>query len=384
MHRLVKFGILICISLGFAGLLSGCQLFSAKSNSSELSDPLPAPLQEAVQQLELGKWVRAQNLLEQFIVGNPTTRWQLLAQLKLGVAFENQDQFSQALKQYRGVAEGSERWPELQAEAQFRKSFCYEALGDEVEVVAALNDAWRLRYNLSPHQRDAELPARLAAAYARAGNLAEAEKYFRLADAGFVKAQASLEGERSAWMARTLYTMGHITTRAVTWDDFSSQIRAVPRAQIYLVRASFTKVAPYADMALKEIYDLYQRFVKVLDLELAVPRGDSVEQVRDLQRTQWSRVSEVFELIRQARSFLATQSSKVPEFELLLDKTELRLQKILVTRPPSEGLTQESRDRKSQVRGATIDPVAMPNSALKAGSSLQPKAAPVSKDEEKK
>ena len=347
----MKWIFLVLLFLG----MTGCSLWPFRSSRSIPSEPAPELYVVAQKHIEAARWADAELTLNDYLAKNPTSRWQRSSEYLLGVVYEGQDKCPAALEKYRGVIQDVNSPAEVQAQSLFRSSFCWEAQGEEVKVIASLNDVWGRRAFLPIVTREAELPARLAAAYARAGNFDEADRFFKMAEEGLIKMRSQTGEREPDWLGRTLYTMGHLSSSSLDTNEFRNVIRPIPRSQAFLVRAAATNQKPYADLAHKDISGLYQKLLQIVELALEKAPQRGLVDGREQQRLQWDNASEIFELVRQLRSHLAIQSRRLDNLYSLADQVEVRVQKILASRPVGEGLTPEALSRVRDVKWKVIE-----------------------------
>lgn len=307
------------------------------------------------------KHVQAEESMRALLRSHPTNSWYRAAQYQLGISLEGQEKYRDALFEYRQLGEQSSQVPELAALALFRSSFCWEALGEEFHVVASLRDAWRKRSHLPPEVSEAELPARLAGAYSRVGQSAEADRYFKLAEDGLVRIQARAGGQVPDWLGRTLYSMGRLSLESLSWEEFGTMIKPIPRAQAYLARAVVLQQAPYSERARAEVEKIYQKILIVLTGSSKVNEMSNLSEQREQQELLWSHTAQIFELVRQLRSHLVLAQKSPDELHAFLDDVEAKLAVILSERPVGEGLTPEAKTRWLKRKWRTINPEPLPN-----------------------
>lgn len=320
--------------------------------SGKVPKEAPQEYQDAVEQLEVGNFQASLDALDAFLRQNPTSPWTQAATLNAGRALEGLERWQEASEKYRAVVQAtnaSRVAPKLQAMALYRLSLCNEALGDDTQIVATLNDLLSRTQFLPSEIADAELPAKLAGAYARVGNFERAQEFYRRAEAGLSRLkQNSSDGARPTWLAPTLYTMGESSRLKVSWEDFESSLRPLARGQVYLLQAAELSEEPWSEKAADELIRVYDSLFEVIFSAALPPADDPVAAKRKLQMQQVSRIGVVIDLMAELRArFLpgaqsSAQAQKIQKHLRALDK---RIQSVLLERPAGEGLTKESRDR---------------------------------------
>lgn len=367
MNRLAPF----CLLLTSIWLLSACASFRQTATEvgrafDIVDEPAvivipnrtPAELIQALKQIDASEYEAALTTLDQFLQRQPTSPWTQSASFHRGRALEGLGRPSEAADQYRSVVRASEGIaPKLQAMSLYRLSFCHEAMGDDQLALAVLHDLQTRTKSLPKEISDAELPARLAGAYARVGNFDKAVSYYRSAEAGILRLRRGISGVPE-WLPRTLYSMGTISTRAVSWEDFETALRPIARSQIYLLQAAELGIEPWSARASRDLITAYTNLWKVIESPPKIAASEPVLAQRSTQESQLTRAEILYENLQElkARS-LATESDHGAEAsrEALNFVTDLekKIRKLFDVRRPGEGLTREAKARRSSVRGQT-------------------------------
>lgn len=376
MVRVGKTGMILSLSL-LAGV--SCASLNAKVKNvgrmlkivdepgPRLPKEAPPRYRTAVQALEKQRFQDALDGLQEFLMKEPTSQWTQAALLNKGRALQGLERWSEAADVYRSVARNTLEAPQLQALALYYLSFCLEATGEDREAVAALNDVVGRVANLPKEIAQAELPARMAAAYARVGNFEKALELYRQAESGIRVLKRSEAGkETPQWLAKTFYFMGHTTARYATWDDFEIHLRPLGRAQVYLLEAAEAATLPWAKKAADDLIEVYQNLWRVIETAPAASESDPLLAQRALQEKQWERAILVQESLKElkARFLLETQDAQQslsPNLEAkrihqFVDSLEKQITKLFEERPAGEGLTVEARMRRESVRGRVVSP----------------------------
>lgn len=325
----------------------------------------PAEYQEALEKLHELKYTEALAILEEYIRDVPTSPYTQAATLNMARALEGLERWSDAARAYRSVVVATESIaPRLQAMALYRLSFCYEAQSDDQQTAAVLVDVTSRARFLPEEIAQAELPARLAAAYARAGNFERALENYKLAESGILRLKRRMrETTRPpAWLPQTLYFMGTMSLRRSTWSDFEPALRPLARAQGYLLEAAEMGESPWSDRAANDLIATYGDHWRVITSAPAPETSDPMVSRRRLQNIQWSRAALLLdnltelkarELPEKVKTGESAQAAKVAAF--VGDMTK-KIDQFLLERPAGEGLTPEARERRGLVRGKVVDP----------------------------
>jgi tetratricopeptide (TPR) repeat protein len=367
------------LSLALIPLAVGCSFLSKKApespapdattNTPQVTDVLPKPSNEApevyrtaVQNLEGDKHEEALKGFDDFVRDAPTSPWMQAAIINSGRALEGLGRWTEASERYRAVIRASSNSPKLQAMALYRLSFCHEALGEDQQTVATLADVMNRRTHLPREVARAELPARVAAAYARVGNFGEAVKYYKEAQAGIgtLRSEGDKPDSVPEWLPRTLYYMGSMPINRVNWASFETVLRPLAHAQIYLMQAAEVGAEPWASKASKDLIAIYRDLWRAIETA-PVPEGvDPVIARRETQSQQWDRAYLVLGTLEELKARMLIDNDKptepskqIVDFSADLEK---RLQALIDERPIGEGLTAEAERRRASVRGRVVNP----------------------------
>jgi tetratricopeptide (TPR) repeat protein len=365
---------IICLCLLSACSTSSRIAESAPSslhNSAQIDDPrveaslegAPSAYRQALDLLSREKFDEALIQLEMFLRDMPTSRWTQATRLNIGRALEGLGRFTEAGERYREVIRATTPNSRLQAAALYRLSFCSEALGNDQQVVAVLSDVVNRGSLLSSEVIRAEVPARLAAAYARVGNFDRAVDFYRQAEAGILRLRREWGDQKvPEWLPRTLFYMGNMSLRQATWNDFETSMRPLARGQVYLLQSAEYEIAPWSQKAAEELILVYRGLWNVIERAPEPELGDPLMARRALQEAQWDRAILLQESLRELRA----RAQPYPEgaepgpsamqvFSFATD-LEAKITKLLLQRPFGEGLTSEAFERRKRVRARVITP----------------------------
>ncbi|HAG90636.1 MAG TPA: hypothetical protein DCL41_02120, partial [Bdellovibrionales bacterium] len=195
------------------GFMVGC---SSKPKSKGVLDGDPQRMQdfnEAMQDLSYENYASASSRFESLLNEKPVSELDLVIMYNSAVALEGLGNCQLAADRYRSVARVAiKRFEKIAALAVYRLGFAYSCLGDANKSIVAFLDAKKKSSYLPPDVSTAELPARLAAAYASVGRQKEALFYFNQASEGLKRILATAKRQESdvALAAKTLYAMGKL------------------------------------------------------------------------------------------------------------------------------------------------------------------------------
>ena len=251
-----------------------------------------------------------------------------------GVAYEGMGECKKASERYRQVARSSAtKFKRIEGEALFRLSLAYECMGQDAKTVTALIDAKRRGKDLSFETVNAEIPARMAAAYARLGSRAKAMEYFNLASQGLKATVARGAGHvHKDLLARTLFLMGKLspTQRSASVDP-GSYLQSLSMQQAYLLQAMEFNKAPWSGKAEDDLKTGYRniwdfKFSDVDKQREFYTRG--IQTINELRKIRMNRpdpgIDSVFAMLDQTESKLQSELSKGAETNKLTPAAEKR------------------------------------------------------------
>lgn len=314
--------------------------------------------EQAVTLLGEGRHAQALVLLKNILNENPTTEFELVVLYNVGAAYEGMAQCQEAGRSYQKVARAAlERYPRLQAEAIYRLSYTYECVGNDAMVVTSLLDARRRRDHLDIEIAKAEIPARLAAAYARVGNRAKAKELFQEAQEGIRTVTASVQGTRnqSEILARTLYFMGRLGPQEHNpRAEAEAFLNSLAYLQTYLLRSVELDHPVWSQRSADELHKSYDFVWKLI--EQAHSEAEDRGLGREQQRQQRVRIVQMaIQSLRELKQmkFPGDDTDLVSQLFVRMDQQELRLQNyfneiaVQTQRSPEaerrEGLRREGR-----------------------------------------
>lgn len=330
--------------------------------------PIPAAPQayrSAFEKLEAREYEASVEGFSAFLRDQPTTHWTLAALFNWGRGLEAQGKFREAALKYQQTAETGRKTPKLQGLALLRLAVVLEALGEDDRSLAALKDAERRADKMSSEVAQTELPARLAAAYAREGNFAEAEKYFAKADRQLASLRAAVaQDERPEWLPRILYAMGHRPVSVVEWDRFESSLIPLERGQIYLLQSAELGVEPWATEAANELIAAYTALRKSIDSAPVPASSEIIIAAREQQRLRWERLVRLSDAIAGLKVLFVNEIEKTsPENSQIRRITEFAAEfeeslqsTLMLERPVGQDGTPDSLERKENSRARTVNP----------------------------
>lgn len=264
----MKLGILLILITSLMGCATGEKLDQAaieRLNKQERE--VKARFNEALAYMDARQYKTAGLEFKSILQQYPTTNLELLIVYNLGGALEGLGRYKKAVSRYREVVNKSMgRQKSLEAQALIRMSYVYEYLNDDSKVVASLFSARKFESQLPRHVVLAEIPARLAAAYARQGNQAMAQRFFIEAQDGLKSVNLNVrDGDKKReLLSKTLYHMGNLKRQKVETISSENFINSLIYLQNYLLLSVELDVIGWSRRSAKEILNAYDQIYSVI------------------------------------------------------------------------------------------------------------------------
>ena len=284
-----------------------------------------------------------------------------------------------ALVGYREVIRNPITPDDIKNKSLYRQSFVYEATNQDEKVVATLLDLKMRKGKVRDQIFLAEVPARLAAIYARIGNHRMADKYYAEAEAGIKELQAkSASADSRKWLARTLFFMGNMSMREFSEQDFEASLKPLEKAQGYLLNAIVLKDEVWSKKASDELYKIYKDLILAISKVQVPENADEEIAQKEVQTKKWQMATAAMESLKRLRMAwgAATNISEEEQksFLVFLDEREQELNKTLQETPISSRLTIEAEKRHGLKRSGKY---ANPENTLEELPKKLPKKEPV-------
>ena len=367
----MKYLILIILFAGCASIHKSIELL--QDPSSRVVVPQTPPLYiRATTNLEHEKFNEAKAEYEQFLIEQPTTPYTQVANFNLGRALLGLDLISEATEKFRFVAaQTTGHAPQLQAQALYELSFCYEASGDKVNALASLLDSLQRKQYFSKEMAEAEIPARLAGAYAITGNFETAQIYYSQAENGIRQLKRENQNRNVPdWLPRTLYYMGDVSLRKISFGDVANILKPLSKAQLYLLEAAELGKSSWSQKASSELTKTYASTFEVI----AKPRESSdLAVARESQEKQWSLAQEFFKVLDEMKTYerpdVESQNTLTKDIFKSVNDTKSKLNNLLNEPRIGQDITDDSRTRQIMRKHTKVAP---PKTAKPAPSAEDP------------
>lgn len=297
--------------------------------------PLQLRFDQGVKALDSERYTEAADIFDELLAQKAGTDMDLAALFNSGAAQEGMGNCKKASERYRQVVRASaNNFKRLEGEALFRLSLTYECMGQDAKAITALLDARKRGKELAFETVNAEIPARLAAAYSRIGNRQKALEYFKEAGQGLKSVVARGSGRVPTEMvAKTLFLMGKLSPSQRRAEvDPTTYLQSISMQQPYLLQAVELHKEPWSSKAEADLKLAYENIwmFKIDDREKErqfYTRGiQTTNELRNLRMPD-SRdigVESVFASVEQNARKLETELSKVSETTKLTSEAEKR------------------------------------------------------------
>jgi tetratricopeptide (TPR) repeat protein len=311
------------LSLSLSVLLGGCALKQSISTPAASKEKLF--YENGIHSISKKNYKESIAQFTALLQNYPATKWLPAIYYNLGVAYEGLSDYKTAAENYKHVIEFYDGLGTRdETEALFRYSICQEYIGDDDKMLFALLQLKDRGLFLSKEQGEVEVPARIAAAYARLGNYEEAKKYFsnsedalkklkravalaavknnsnRLADSAPALNNPTAETDLQAWLPKTLYSVGHIQFPSHDFSEpaFKAFLTNIEQSQERLLRAAELSQNPWSKKAAQELIDAYNQAWNWID-HLEVSKNADVLQEAKLRQDKQRLMSADFDVTIQ-------------------------------------------------------------------------------------
>lgn len=329
------------------GCVSSQPQRDSKSTSSENEKRDFIDLEQLV---AAGKFEMALSSAQEFRSRHPKSNLIEVSRIYEAQCLENLGRPQESLLVYRDVVLKTEKYrPEIAATALYRMASTYEALGDDMKMVAALFDAKARAKYLSAELIEAQIPAKLASAYSRQGQHKESLKYLTAAEEGLNKLLAA-KGRNvdRAWLAQIYFEMGSVSSNQLGMANFEDFVEAQKIVQVYLLKALKLNEKTWSDRSQSHLQKIYRD----LFTQIESVRGDVTLQGRLVG--VFNDLIEKAELYRPLADEMSNQYEQM--FYDYLDVVRKKTDEVIFSNSSVIPLTEESKKLNSIKRAGRIKP----------------------------
>ena len=266
-----------------------------------------------------------------------------IAHYKSGNCEASKERFREALrfakaKKVKGLA----------VRSKLRLTEVYSCLGDRKNTLITLLEVYRERLSLPPEIGEAEVPARIASAYAQNGNRRMANRFFKKAERGLQLVERRHQNTRAfkSHMAKTLFMMGNMSSVHPDGMESRAYFNAVKSLQKYLYRAVQAEQSPWSNQASEQIISAYEKTWAFVDR--------SEEKSEELTKIEYRKNRKArAEIVKNAiQALSALRREVIPESKdkksvnnlfLVLNREERKMRNYLATSAPGTELRPEAQ-----------------------------------------
>lgn len=340
----------ITLALGLSACASTKSPFVAAPPAEDAALAEQRKLIETAQSaLQSQNWAAAEERFTLFIRRYPVSFYSAQAFYGRGRALEGLGQPQAAIQVYRQLGEQARAAaPDMAARAYVRMSYCYESLGDETRLQAALADAENLGASLPKETRTLEIPTRKAASLMRMGRRDEARRILARVEKELPDVRASSPDDQRLRHAEILANLGSLDVKAVTPENYLPTVEALQALQPFLWKAVALRAGPWSQYAADQLRESYFTLANLAfsppKLEVGRSQDASARYQAELQK-KW--VARLLESAEALKTFAAGDLADGGEsLTTTLAQIEDNGRKILWGRQSATPLTEESKARQ--------------------------------------
>lgn len=337
------------ISMVCVGIV-GCATQKNEVMEPQVENSSQKEFERGMTALDNGQYDDAARIFDRLLVTKPATQYDLVVLYNSAAAYEGMGQCQKSLDRYREVVRSSaKKFAQIEALALFRSSLMYECLGQDTKTITALLDARKRKQHLQPEVVQAEIPARLAAAYARLGNRTRALHFFNQASQGLKGILKSEFGKKQTEvLGRTLFLMGQLnSSQRQAKSDPNTYLQSIAMQQAYLLQAIELDHELWSEKASRDLQLAYENIWLFKFTNKEHQRKFYIRALQSIKELNKLRLPEP-----PARARLAFEN---------LDKVERQLQGELAKVAEITPLTPEAQKRQGlKQQGRLVDPPTPP------------------------
>ncbi len=250
------------------------------------------------------KYEAAAKIFDGITVDIPATTLDGMVLYNSGVAYQMMGDCRKSSDRFRRLVRFAQKSsPFLSVRGKLRLSEAMTCLGENRKATILLVEVFRDRKHLPVEIGEAEIPAKLAAAYASRGDRKTADKYLQIAELGLKKLELQNRNMKDLKQvtAKTLYVMGNLSQLGGTNLPPVNYFTTLKTFQPYLLRSAMLGQDPWSGRAIEEIAKAYDGTWQLVE-KAAQPAAK--EQAKDSARARRDLKAQRAEIVRMAQDCL--------------------------------------------------------------------------------
>lgn len=325
-------------------LLTACSQ-AQKSAEEEAGDPqagLRKIFEEGNQLMDAGQYLQAAKTFEKANIVTPVSMLEGVVLYNTAISYQLAGDCKQAYPGFRRVVDfASKDRPSLAVRAKHRLGETLSCIGQDQKAIVVLVETFRQRNHLEPASR-AELPARIAALYARIGQKALAAKYLAVAE----KSLAQLGSNREL-LAQTLFYMGDVTTMVNAELEWRKVLSTYATFKSYLIRSAALGQTPWSAKAIDSVKKAFDQLWQLHSAIRPDPSAkDRTLAIRNAKVERRELLKGLLAQIVASQNLLTPRIAQNPtaiELNSLLKKEELKVKNELASETVGAENTEEAK-----------------------------------------
>lgn len=302
----------------------------------------------------------ALKVFDRIIVDNPVSTLDAMVMFNSGLSHMMIQECAPAENLLRKVVRFTNvKTPALAIRAKLKLSDALACQGKQKEAMVLLLEIYRDRKMLPLEIGEAEVPAKIAAGYSRIGNRKYADRYFKIAELGVRKIEATRGSEQARRMtlARTLFMMGDTSFTNEAMQTPEAYFLTLKTQQKYLLKTIEYDVKPWSAKASDQILAAYDKTWDILKNQNVDEKTDDPKLRRE-QKVQKSKILQMalssIRDLRHQRNLGITTSSISTQLLEAIEKRETKISNFLVSEAPGSEQTAEAMKLDSPRREGRV------------------------------
>lgn len=339
----------------------GCSLFHKKKDGgSSASTPDPKVMvqfEKGLKYLEEENYTSASVTFERILAQNPTSEFELVTMFNAGAAREGIRDCKGAADRYRKAVAGARgKFPQIESQSLYRLSFAYECLGVDPKVITSLLEIKSHPMGLPDETLLTELPARLAAAYARAGNKELSREYYDQANKGLEDLKVSFRSKAryAEVLARTLFFMGRLNLPDErVKSNAKAYLENVRTLQPYLAQSIALDAPTWSEKSYGQLANAYEQVWNYVDQSPTDEKKDALLKENESRRYRLmiaKEASHALEALKLLNNVPIRPGSLADRLNRMLAAQEKRFSKLLTDNSVTTLQSLESQKREGLKR----------------------------------